>query len=62
MQKTKYIELVAKLDTLSPLKTLARGYSITQKDGKVVKSKEMLKQGDIIDIRFLDGRKQAKVQ
>ena len=61
-EKTKYIELVAKLDTLSPLKTLARGYSITQKDGKVVKSKEMLKQGDIIDIRFLDGRKQAKVQ
>ena len=61
-EKTTYIELVAKLDTLSPLKTLARGYSITQKDGKVVKSKEMLKQGDIIDIRFLDGRKQAKVQ
>ena len=61
-EKTKYIELISKLDTLSPLKTLYRGYSITEKDGKIVKNKEELKRGDIIDIRFVDGQKQAKVQ
>ena len=39
-EKTKYIELIAKLDALSPLKTLYRGYSITEKNNKVIKSKE----------------------
>ncbi|MEE0866548.1 MAG: exodeoxyribonuclease VII large subunit [Clostridia bacterium] len=61
-ERTKYIELVAKLDTLSPLKTLYRGYSITEKDGKIIKSKDELKQGDIIDIKFVDGQRKAKVQ
>ena len=35
--------MIAKLDALSPLKTLYRGYSITEKNNKVIKSKEELK-------------------
>ena len=58
-EKNKYIELVAKLDTLSPLKTLSRGYSITEKEGKIIKSKDELIKGDKIDLRFIDGRKSA---
>ena len=58
-EKNKYIELVAKLDALSPLKTLSRGYSITEKEGKIIKSKDELKKGDKIDLRFTDGRKSA---
>ena len=61
-EKTKYIELVSKLDALSPLKTLYRGYSITEKDKKIIKSIKDLKEGDLIDIRFADGKKQAKVK
>lgn len=61
-EKTRYIELVAKLDTLSPLKTLYRGYSITEKDNKIIKSKEELRQGDLIHIKFMDGEKQAMVK
>ena len=61
-EKTRYIELVAKLDTLSPLKTLYRGYSITEKDNKIIKSKEELQQGDLIHIKFMDGEKQAMVK
>jgi exodeoxyribonuclease VII large subunit len=61
-EKTKYIELIAKLDTLSPLKTLYRGYSITEKDKKIIKSKEELKQGDLVHIKFVDGEKQAMVK
>lgn len=61
-EKTTYTELVAKLDAYSPLKTLARGYSITQKEGKVIKSKAELKPGEIVDIRFTDGKIQAKIQ
>ncbi len=58
--KTKYVKLVAKLDTLSPLKTLTRGYTLTEKDNKIVKSAKELKQGDEIKIRFFDGERPAK--
>lgn len=61
-EKTKYIELIAKLDALSPLKTLSRGYSITEKNNKVIKSKEELKANDLIEIRFVDGKKEAIVK
>ena len=61
-EKTKYGKLIAQLDAYSPLKTLARGYSITQKEGKVVKTKAVLKSGDIVELRFTDGKTQAKIQ
>lgn len=61
-EKTRYGKLVAKLDAYSPLKTLARGYAITQKDGKVVKSKSELSTGDIIELRYSDGKVNAKIQ
>lgn len=59
--KNKYIELVSKLDTLSPLKTLTRGYSIIEKDGKIAKSITDLQAEDEISIRLKDGEKQAKI-
>ncbi len=60
-EKKRYVELVAKLDTLSPLKTLMRGYSIAEKEGKIVKSVDELKKDDNIDIRLTDGKVQAKI-
>ena len=54
-EKTKYVELIAKLDTLSPLKTLYRGYSITEKNGKIIKSVKELQKGDQVDIKYSDG-------
>ena len=59
--KTKSIELISKLDTLSPLKTLTRGYSIAQKDGKTIKSVKELKTNDVLGIRFTDGEIKTKV-
>lgn len=59
--KNKYIELVSKLDTLSPLKTLTRGYSIIEKNGGIVKSITDLQKDDEISIRLKDGEKQAKI-
>lgn len=61
-EKTKYGRLVAKLDAYSPLKTLSRGYSITQKDGKVIKTRTELKSGDRVEIRFVDGFREAEIQ
>ena len=60
-EKTKYLELIAKLDAYSPLKTLLRGYSITEKQGKIVKSVNELEKDDIIKIKLSDGNKEAKV-
>ena len=59
--KTEAATNITKLDTLSPLKTLSRGYSIIQKDDKVIKSSKDLKQDDIISIRLQDGAKDAKI-
>ena len=59
--KTKSIELISKLDTLSPLKTLTRGYSIAQKNGKTIKSIKELKTNDELNIRFTDGEIKTKV-
>ena len=59
---TKYGQLIAKLDAYSPLKTLARGYTITQKDGKIIKSQKELSKGDIVEIKFDDGKKEAIIQ
>ena len=60
--KTKYIEIVAKLDAYSPLKTLARGYSITEKGGKIVKSIKELKKDDNVIIKLADGKKNATIR
>lgn len=60
-EKTKYIELISKLDTLSPLKTLTRGYSIAEQNNKIIKSVKELNTGDKIDLRFVDGKKQVEV-
>ena len=61
-EKVRYTELVSKLDALSPLKTLIRGYSITQKGNEIVKSKEQLHKDDDIKIRFFDGEVNAQVK
>ena len=60
-EKIKEIELISKLDALSPLKTLTRGYSIVQKDNGIVKSSKDLKKGDEINIRFSDVNTNAKI-
>lgn len=59
--KTKFIENVAKLDALSPLKTLARGYCISEADGKTIKSSKQLKKDDEFNLKFHDGTINAKV-
>ena len=55
------VELITKLDSLSPLKTLTRGYSILEKDNKIVKSVKSLNINDEISIRLIDGNAKAKV-
>lgn len=60
-RKNEMITLVSKLDSLSPLKTLTRGYCIAQIDGKAVKSINDVKKDEEVDLRFIDGKKKAKI-
>ena len=60
--KSEFGNLITKLDTLSPLKTLLRGYSITEKNGKIVSSVKELNSGDNLELRFVDGKKEAIIK
>lgn len=60
--KQKYALLLSKLDTLSPLKTLERGYGIIKLNDKAVTSIKDLKQDDLINIELKDGSKKAIIK
>ncbi len=60
--KQKYTLLLGKLDALSPLKTLERGYGIIKLDDKAITSIEDLKKDDLINIELKDGSKEAIIK
>ena len=51
----QFEHLIDKLDMLSPLKTMNRGYSIVKKDAFIIKSVKDMKKGDRISIQLQDG-------
>ena len=60
--KQKYALLLSKLDALSPLKTLERGYGIIKINDKAVTSIKDLKKDDLINIELKDGSKEAIIK
>lgn len=60
--KNEAVRLISKLDTLSPLKTLTRGYCIaTSNNGKIINSVKNIEENQIINLKFKDGNKEAKI-
>ena len=64
--RIRLVKVVSALDSLSPLKTLKRGYSIVEKqqangERVIVDSINDLEQEDVISIVLQDGRKDAKI-
>ena len=58
----QYIAAVSKLDAMSPLKVLARGYAMAQKDsGEVVRSVNQVELGERITVSLSDGKLSATV-
>ena len=51
----------AKIDSLNPIKVLSRGYSITMKENKIIKSINDVTCGDRISVKFSDGEKECEV-
>lgn len=54
-------EKAARLDSLSPLKVLSRGYSLVYKGEELVKSSDILQKGDKIRISFGSGSAEAEI-
>ena len=54
-------EKAAKLDSLSPLKVLSRGYSLVYKEDSLLSSSESLSKGDKVKITFGSGGAEAEI-
>ncbi len=59
--KMQFSKEVTKLDALSPLKTLSRGFCIAESEGKIVTKAENLQSNQEIDLKFQDGEAKAKI-
>ncbi len=59
--KASFSKEVTKLDALSPLKTLSRGFCIVQQKDKVIAKAQNLQQNQEIDLIFQDGKARAKI-
>lgn len=55
-KEKKFLNASARLEALSPLSVLMRGYCVASKNGKAVKSKKDIKKDDELTLRFADGR------
>ena len=51
-----------KLRLVDPLNILKRGYSLTMLNGKILKSVQLVKEGDLIETRLSDGNLESKVE
>ena len=52
----------AKLDALSPLKILARGYGVASKGGRIVSDIGSLQKGDMINLKLSNGEAECEVR
>ncbi len=57
----EFVNLISRLEALSPLAVLKRGYSSVEHNGVIIKNADDLQRDDVINIRFYNGEKQAKI-
>jgi exodeoxyribonuclease VII large subunit len=62
-KRQRFVAATAKLDAMSPLKVLTRGYAITHDEkGNSIRSAEQLHSGDKITLRLSDGSADCLVE
>ena len=59
--KIEAAKAITKLDTLSPLKTLTRGFCLTESNGNIITKAQELKKDMEIQIKYSDGQVNAKI-
>jgi len=60
-KNAEFEKTVARLDSLSPLKVLSMGYSVTELNGKAVTSVGQLSSGDEVELIFADGKANSRI-
>jgi exodeoxyribonuclease VII large subunit len=62
LHKQRFISHAAKLDAMSPLKVIARGYAIAQTaEGALLQSVHQVKAGDTVTVSLRDGKVETTV-
>ncbi|MBQ4566104.1 MAG: exodeoxyribonuclease VII large subunit [Oscillospiraceae bacterium] len=60
--KQRFIRATAKLDAMSPLKVLSRGFAVASKENQIIRSVSQLEPGDHILLRFADGQAYSEIR
>ena len=60
--RNKLSKNIALLDAYSPLKILQRGYAITSKKDKTIRSIKEIHTKDTIQIKYIDGSAEAEIK
>jgi len=60
-KEAQLMSLSGKLDALSPLKVLSRGYSVVSKNGRIIKESSNITKGDLLLIKLYKGEVKAEV-
>jgi exodeoxyribonuclease VII large subunit len=61
-KQTAFARVIEKLNLISPLNTLSRGYAIATKDKQVIRSIDDVEKGDAIKIRVQNGEVSCTVK
>lgn len=61
-ESDRFKSMLSQLDSLSPLKVMARGYSYVTKEDKVVASTRQLKKDESVVLHFADGAAEAVIK
>ncbi len=59
--ENRYKLLLSKIETLNPISTIKRGYSITRKDDKIINSIKDVKKKDKLNVELSDGSLEVEV-
>ena len=60
-RRARLVATVGKLDTISPLKVLERGYAVATHEGRAVTDADTLQVGDRLELRLHRGRRTVEV-
>ena len=61
-KKHRFSVSLGKLEVLNPISVLNRGYTMAEKDGKIVNSALLIDKGDKLTVRFSDGEANVTVE
>lgn len=62
LRRKAFSSVCEKLDALSPLKILARGYGVVSKNGKIISDVSAVEKGDSIDLRLGGGVLECEIK